>query len=497
MNINFEDQRLFKQLERDRFAVIDIGSNTVRLVVFEQNQSSFVTVLNEKLSIGLGKLDDEGNIPKDRVIALQKGIRRFRTVCEAHNVGFIKAFATAAMRDARNGPDCQSLVENDLGTSVQLLSGSQEAYYAGRGVLSAHPRATGLVGDLGGGSLELVSVGEGACHDMVSLPIGVLRMQQKWESGGLNSALMDHFASITWLQNMAGKTLYMVGGSWRSLVKAYAERNGDRLEMLQALQLDTSFLEFCDDIKKAHPDSLKFKTMSSARRMNLPVAAHILWSLCQYYKPSDFFVSAAGIREGIAYEHSTWLFEAELEILLGDIIGETTRLRPPATFFERWVEFLDFDEEQKKAVLLALAFSDAGWKKHPDLRAIHTAQQVLHADLPGIGRWHRNFAALAVFHRYEGFSHQQNFQTALTLNQEELRKAMALGAALRLAWYFVAGAGPLLNSGCLKQEKDLITFTVDKKHQELLVDGVRKRFFQLTKILNARGCIVCDGIDVT
>ena len=127
MNINFEDQRLFKQLERDRFAVIDIGSNTVRLVVFEQNQSSFVTVLNEKLSIGLGKLDDEGNIPKDRVIALQKGIRRFRTVCEAHNVGFIKAFATAAMRDARNGPDCRSLVENNLGTSVQLLSGSQEA----------------------------------------------------------------------------------------------------------------------------------------------------------------------------------------------------------------------------------------------------------------------------------------------------------------------------------------------------------------------------------
>src|SRR3982074_3028182 len=161
-------------------AVIDIGSNSVRLVVYETMARSLVTIFNEKALCGLGReVQTTGLLATDAVNKALTALRRFRALCRIQKVGRVYAIATAACRDASNGPDFIARAERICGVPIEILSGPREAKLSALGVVSGMHHPDGIVGDLGGGSLELIDVRGNPVHSGVTLPLGSLALQDR------------------------------------------------------------------------------------------------------------------------------------------------------------------------------------------------------------------------------------------------------------------------------------------------------------------------------
>src|SRR5918998_5198028 len=163
-------------VESDPVAIVDIGSNSIRLVVYDGLDRIPSVIFNEKVMAGLGEsLSQSGALSEasqDRAVA---ALRRFALLAKQMGVKRARVVATAAVRDASNGAAFLKRVRA-TGFKPEVLSGEQEAMMAGQGVLSGIPEADGIVGDLGGGSLELVDVADGTVRNKASLPFGVLRL---------------------------------------------------------------------------------------------------------------------------------------------------------------------------------------------------------------------------------------------------------------------------------------------------------------------------------
>ena len=153
-------------------AVIDIGSNSVRLVIYEEMARSLVSIFNEKTMCGLGReVQSSGLLAPDAVAKALTSLRRFRALCRIMKVGRVHAIATAACRDASNGPEFIAKAEQICRVRIEILSGPREAQLSALGVVSGIHRPDGIVGDLGGGSLELVDISGHRVRKGVTLPL--------------------------------------------------------------------------------------------------------------------------------------------------------------------------------------------------------------------------------------------------------------------------------------------------------------------------------------
>ena len=156
--------------------IIDIGSNSVRFVAYGGAARVPSSLFNEKTMAALGRgLTTGGELDEAAMEQTLEALARFRALGKEMGLKKLHTVATAAVRDASNGPAFLKRVAA-LGLRPRLLSGAEEAEYSGLGVISGNPRAHGIVADLGGGSLELVGVARGAAGEGVSLPLGVLRV---------------------------------------------------------------------------------------------------------------------------------------------------------------------------------------------------------------------------------------------------------------------------------------------------------------------------------
>ena len=159
-------------------AVIDIGSNSVRLVIYEGLTRSPTPIFNEKVLAGLGReVHSTGLLAADAVEKALQALRRFRTLCDIGGITRLWCVATAACRDADNGPEFIAAAERICRRSIAVLTGKQEAQYSALGVVSGLYQPDGIVGDLGGGSLELVDVRGESIRSGVTLPLGSLALQ--------------------------------------------------------------------------------------------------------------------------------------------------------------------------------------------------------------------------------------------------------------------------------------------------------------------------------
>ena len=165
------------------FAIVDIGSNSVRLVVYSGATRAPSIIFNEKVSAGLGRgLILSGALSEESQARALQGLRRFRLLISQMGAARIRVVATAAVREASNGPAFIEQVRA-IGFEPEIISGEEEGRLAGLGVLSAIPDADGVAGDLGGGSLELVELSGGEAVRRVSLPLGVLRLDSLASNG--------------------------------------------------------------------------------------------------------------------------------------------------------------------------------------------------------------------------------------------------------------------------------------------------------------------------
>ncbi|MFZ5618451.1 MAG: Ppx/GppA family phosphatase, partial [Pseudomonadota bacterium] len=289
-------------LQRIKQAVIDIGSNSVRLVIYDGPRRAPFPICNEKSLCGLGRdTSEDGRLNPRAVESALETLARFKRLLAEHGDPAARTVATAAVREAKDGPQFVERVRA-LGLEVETIGGREEASLAAFGVASFEPGATGLVGDMGGGSLELVAVNNGVAGDAVSLSIGPLRLMQH-SKGDLKAAAREidqALASVTWLKDRRPETLYAVGGAWRAIARINMQLRRHPLPVLHHYELSArQAIETCDLVARQSRSSLEVTPGVSAKRIDtIPFAAIVMRRLLEDARINKISVSAGGLREG-------------------------------------------------------------------------------------------------------------------------------------------------------------------------------------------------------
>src|SRR5712692_4658111 len=436
-------------------AVIDIGSNSVRLMVYEGLTRSPTPIFNEKVLAGLGReVQTTGLLANDTVDKALAALRRFRALCDRLDVAPLWVIATAACRDAKNGKSFVAQAERICGSKVDVLSGKREAELSALGVVSGFHKPDGIVGDLGGGSLELTEVHGHRVKPGVTLPLGGLALQDissksiKKAEKIVRTALED----VRVLEGGKGRTFYAIGGTWRALARLHMWQTGYPLHVMHGYVIPAKeALEFSRLVHRIDPQMLsRIEVVSDARRPLLAYAALVLEHLVRAARPKNVVISALGVREGLLYSLLDPQERKRDPLIAAAQDLNVLRSRSPRHGEElmSWTDdFLassgiDETPEEKRLRHAACLLADIGWRAHPDYRGEQSLNIVANAAFVGIDHPGRAFLALTVFFRHVGLVDEELSPRLRELaSTRMLDRARILGAALRVA-FLISAAMP-------------------------------------------------------
>ncbi len=465
-----------------RTAIIDIGSNSIRLVVYQGPARLPYILFNEKVMAGLGRgFAETGVIDPEALKAARMALSRFSAVAREMEVSRLRTVATAAVRDAANG-DALLIDARSMGLEVELLSGEQEAIGAGMGVLSAIPDADGVVGDLGGGSLELVRVRGGKVLERASFPLGVLRIGALRAKGSrrFDRIVATAIDNAGWRDRGAGLPLYLVGGSWRALARLDMHITGYPLPVIHQYEMrPEAITRVGRTISHVARGKLRaISSLSSGRVPTLGDAGALLGVLLRHLGSSTTIVSAFGLREGLLYEalSATERAEDPLIVATRDEGRRLGRFAEHGDLLDRWIAPLFADEPAHLARLrhAACLLADVGWRANPEFRAERGVEIALHGNWVAVDAHGRALIAQALFTGLGGGS-QSIHPIAALASPEELRRAMAWGLAMRLGQRLSGGlAGPLQRSS-LDDDGAMVGLSLEKSDLALYSDAVERR----------------------
>ncbi len=483
-----------------RVAVVDIGSNSVRLVVFDGLKRAPIQLFNEKVLCGLGRnLPVDGSMDQEAMDRAAAAVRRFALLARDMGVTRIVAVATAAARDATNGPAFIDRLQDESGIEVSVLSGEAEARFSAHGVLAGCPDADGLMGDLGGGSLELVSLRQGTLGPAATLPLGPLRLAPVRKRGRLaaHGHIDEVLEDVPWLSDGRGKDLYIVGGAWRALGRIHMQRIGYPLRVLHGYVIRAADMEAeADLIAGLGKQSLRdVEGVPKERLETLPLAALTLLRVLRLARPKRIFFSAWGLREGLVHDLLPQDLRDEDPLLAAVWERCQRRARSPelADDLTRWLDALEGDDDPSAARLrrATAMLSDIGWRIHPDYRADQAMQEIVRAQLVGLDHVERVQLALATFSRYTakaGGTEQRRLRRLLPDNLADV--ARRRGLALRLAHTLSGGAPGVLQHARLIRDKKTLTLSLSGPARTLMGEVVNRRLEAL-----ARACDCQPRID--
>jgi exopolyphosphatase/guanosine-5'-triphosphate,3'-diphosphate pyrophosphatase len=431
-----------------KVGVVDVGSNSVRMVVFDGAARSPAYFFNEKVMCGLGKdLVETGMLhPKGRVRALA-ALRRFALLAKGMGIKTLTVVGTAAMREAGDGADFQAQVLAETGLKIWVIDGNEEARLSAQGVLLGWPDATGVVCDIGGNSMELARIGGGQVGARLSTELGPFRLQQNASDAKKRALdIAKKIAEAVGTLGLQGERIYLVGGSWRVIARLDMERRGYPLTVLHEYRmLPKDLLETIAWISSADPAQLRGKTGVSAERMELvPIACEVLRALILGAQPSEIDVSAYGIREGLLYEQMPPRLRARDPLLEAARMTEITSARMPG-FGKKLFDFLLplFDgasAERLRLIKAACLLHDTTWRTHPDFRAEACFDNATRANLGGLDHTGRVFLGLALLHRYKNSRSGSRLEPMFRLLEpSDLKAAEVLGKAMRFGAMFSVG----------------------------------------------------------
>jgi len=476
----------------EKFAVIDIGSNSVRLVVYESLKRAPYVIFNEKIFCGLGRgLAETGLMPENAMTAAINSLKRFQWMLDKMDVGYYRVVATSAVREAANGPAFVARVKQQCHLDVSVIPGREEARLSGLGVLCALPRAHGIVGDLGGGSLELALLAGGDVRDKASFAIGPLKYQSL-DDQTVSSPKADidrAIATLDWESWHRQENFYAVGGSWRALAKihimekAYALNNVHHYVMSRDEMLDLT-----DYLAKLHYSDLeRYLAHISARRLKvLPLAAYILNRLVKKLDSKRLVISGYGLREGLLFESMAATVRSRDPLIEAcqDIAADSGRFSEHGKRLQKWIDPLFPDDvfEPNRLRLATAILSDAGWRGHPEYKSEKILYEVLHGRLLGITHRGAAFIGLALYICYGGESGEKNTAKVETLlKPSDIKYANKVGLALRLAQRISGGTEKGLKSADLEISDGCLRLNIREKDAALVNEVVMKRFAKLAQ----------------
>jgi len=465
-----------------RIGIIDIGSNSIRLVIYDQQKRAPVSIYNEKVMCALGKgLSTSGVLNPDGVQMARTALRRFITMGRNMGITSLYTIATAAMRDAKDGSEFARYLENTYDIEVDIISGEHEARLGAYGVCSAMYKPSGITGDLGGGSLELVHVEDGEIGEHTSLPLGSLRMvdESKGDRDKLKKIIDKRFRELTWLEDHPAENFYAVGGSFRALARIFMAANNYPLRILHEYKVGAKeFQRFVRDIGDMATDKIEKMPGAKGRSNALPGAAIVLDRIIDTASLSHVIFSASGIREGYLYEKLPPPIRAK-DGLLSSCIEFASHGGRSLTYFDElyaWLTPLVANETEREQ-RLRLAFcllSDIALHIHPEYRAEWAYQRMMYSALTGLSHQERVTLGLALYHRYQ-FKQKENWQSLTLLSSREKSWAKLLGSGANLAYHLTGSiAGNLMNTA-LSIEGRKASLLLSGDMQDLMGDSITKR----------------------
>ena len=477
-----------------RIAVVDVGSNSLRLVVFERLGAALLPMLNEKIMCALGRgIVATGRLNPEGVELAFANLQRFVALARALDVDHLAIIATAAVREASDGRAFAAEAERRCGVPVGIVEGSEEARLSAAGVLAGIREADGVVGDLGGGSVELVRVAAGGDPPIgagVSLPLGPLRLAELGDNRKSVAETIERaIADASVLRAAAGKSLYLVGGAWRAIARLHMEQARYPLHIIHEYTIPRRPAEgFLDIIAGQSRRSLERITSISRRRLEfVPLAALILRWLIAVGRPERIVFSAFGLREG--YADGLLPSEPRIDPLIAAVMGieaSQSRGRSDGDRLQRWTApiFPDLDERARRLHRAACWLSDIAWAEHPDYRAGHAFTRSLTMPVGQIGHPDRVFIASAVHTRYGGAADDPLKATMRPLLDDGADdEARCLGLALRLAYTLCGGALELLDEVRLVREPHGIDLELPPTGSLFIGEAVTRRLDALGRAL--------------
>ena len=480
-------------------SVVDIGSNSIRLVIYEGMSRSPAMLFNEKVMCGLGKgLARTGRMDPASVERALAALHRFKALSKQARASTMFALATAAAREAENGPDFIHQAEMILGQKVRVLTGEEEAYFSALGIVSGFADTDGIVGDLGGGSLELIDVTRLDVGKGITLPLGGIRLSEASGGSPAQARIIarKYLRTAGLLNKGAGRAFYAVGGTWRALGALHMEARNYPLHMIQGYELGFSdAMDFLNDVVTAKDQKdPAYAAISKSRRNLLPFGAVALQETIAIMKPSRVFFSAQGVREGYLYSLLPEREKARDPLL--SAAGELAilRARSPeharelAEWTGRVMPLFGITETPEEARYreTACLLADISWRAHPDYRGLQALNLIAHGTFVGITHPGRAFIALANYYRFEGLSDDAVSSSLAGIAPPRLRElAKLLGGLLRVAYLFSAsmpGVVPHIAFRKASASDVDLELVVPSDYAELAGERLDARLQQLAKL---------------
>lgn len=475
----------------------------MRLVIYEGLTRAPTPIFNEKVLAGLGRqVQSTGLLAQDAIDSALASLKRFRALCDTLQVKRIWAIATAACRDADNGQAFIARAERICRTPIKILSGKREANLTALGIVSGIYQPDGIVGDLGGGSLELIDVHGTRVRHGLTLPLGGLALQ---DIAGKSLKRADKFVKETlggldMLEGGEGRTFYAVGGTWRALARLHMWQTGYPFHVMHNYRISArEALEFSRLVHRVDTETLsKIEVVNSARRPLLAYAALVLERLVDTIKPKDVVFSVLGVREGMLYSllkqkerNRDPLIQAaaDLNVLRSrsphhgeELIGWTDRFMASSGIEE--------SAEERRLRHAACLLGDIGWRAHPDYRGEQSMNIIAHGAFVAIDHPGRAYLALSVYFRHAGLNEEELSPRLRELASTRiLDRARVLGAAMRVAYILTAGQSGVLPKTPLRVKRGRLVLTLRGKHRGLAGDRLSSRLRQVARLIGREGTI--------
>lgn len=483
--------------------IIDIGSNSVRLVVYEGAVRAAAPLFNEKVLCGLGRsVASTGKLGSDSIERALAALRRFHAITRSLRVKNLRALATAAVRDAADGADFIARAEKAAGVKIDILSGEKEAELAACGVRMGFAGPEGIIGDLGGGSLELISLESGSLGPAATLPLGGLRLIDV-TGDKLDKAAMvasTELAKHAWIERGRGRNFYAVGGTWRALAKMHMEAKGYPLRVMHGYALPAAeAIEFCEMIRRTKKVAQLpgIAEVARARREVVPYGALVLERVLKTIAPSEVVFSVFGIREGLLYSLLP-LHERSKDPLISfchDFARRRSRSVEHAEELCRWTDAifsgagdLSETEDERRLRYAACLLSDIGWRTNPDYRGEQSLNLIAHGGMAGIDHAGRIFLALSIYYRHTGnepdIPDQFSERLRAAVTKRIQKRARITGAAIRAAHMLSIGMPGVIDECPLSLDGKALVLTLTRAHADLDGERLRRRFEALAGLLD-------------
>lgn len=507
MNADFEDWGAFGTPLFDdpearalkRVGVVDVGSNSVRMVVFDGAARSPAYFFNEKIMCALGEgLGETGRLnPGGRVRALA-AIRRFQLLARGMRIPRLTAVATAAVRDAEDGPAFRAEVERETGLVMHVIDGPEEARLSAQGVLLGWPGAHGMICDIGGASMELAEIGNGTVGKRVTSDLGPLKLGTL---GGGRKAIRRHIKEV--MENLReqmpfeGQRLFLVGGSWRAIARLDMVRREYPLTVLHEYRMTPkSVFETVKWMGMHEPAELRgMSGLSQARLSLLPMAGEVLRRLIRTFRPRDIAVSSYGLREGLLYEQMPERLRQRDPLIEACRFEEQKEARIPgfARELHRFIRplFRSANDDRQRLIRAACLLHDVAWRAHPDYRHEVCFDLATRANFGGIRHRERVYLGLALLHRYKNSRAGTRFEPLIRLlDERHLREAEILGKAMRFGAMFSVEAPAEMAELGYYPKKKILELRLTPAGQDMFGEVAEARFASLARSLEAETRII-------